>query len=368
MRSFLLQQYQQCREYTITLVQTLFDGHQPQWFYTQIHPSFSPIGWHLGHIIYTQELWLLRKTAGYPPVHGQEYDRLFAADGLPKAQRQCLPSFEWLVDYGQTVAEKICHYWHSLNLWEMQQQEKLWYWVIQHECQHYETIYFLLHLAGMVAPAPALLISPDPASAPLHVPSGSVLMGSNSIWAMDNESSPHQIDIPEFTIDRAPVCRSQFQEFITAGGYSQPALWTEAGWQWVQTHQIQAPQYWSYLSNDRSIVYGLSWYEAHAYSQFVGKQLPSEAQWEKACQTYPHLAQEFLGVVWQWTRSYFSAYPDFCPYPYQGYSSSYFDDRHMVLRGGSWVTLPWVLRPSFRNWYTPDTRVILAGLRCVQCH
>lgn len=189
-------------------------------------------------------------------------------------------------------------------------------------------------------------------------------MGCNSIWAMDNESCPHQIYLPEFSIASHPVCRSQFQEFIEAGGYTNSQFWTEQGWHWLQTQDQKLPQYWHYLVDERSIVYGLSWYEADAYSKFVGKQLPSEAQWEKAVKTYPHLSDQFLGRVWQWTSSYFCAYPNFCPYPYGGYSSSYFDDRHMVLRGGSWATLPWVLRPSFRNWYSPDTKVILAGLRC----
>ncbi|MEO1296829.1 MAG: SUMF1/EgtB/PvdO family nonheme iron enzyme [Cyanobacteria bacterium J06636_16] len=63
-------------------------------------------------------------------------------------------------------------------------------------------------------------------------------------------------------------------------------------------------------------------------------------------------------------NSCFEGYPDFVPYPYPGYSQTYFDDKHRVLRGGSWATRPWVLRPTFRNWYHPWIRQIFSGFRC----
>ena len=71
-----------------------------------------------------------------------------------------------------------------------------------------------------------------------------------------------------------------------------------------------------------------------------------------------------LGNVWEWTASRFQSYPEFTCYPYQGYSQVYFDNQHHVLRGGSWATRPWALRTSFRNWYHPNVRQILAGFRC----
>ncbi|MEM9503053.1 MAG: SUMF1/EgtB/PvdO family nonheme iron enzyme, partial [Cyanobacteria bacterium P01_E01_bin.43] len=71
------------------------------------------------------------------------------------------------------------------------------------------------------------------------------------------------------------------------------------------------------------------------------------------------------GNVWEWTSSWFEPYPGFTAYPYQGYSQTYFDRTHRVLRGGSWATRPWVLRPAFRNWYQPEVRQLFAGFRCV---
>ena len=73
-----------------------------------------------------------------------------------------------------------------------------------------------------------------------------------------------------------------------------------------------------------------------------------------------------LGNVWEWTDSWFDAYAGFKSYPYVGYSQVYFDRHHRVLKGGSWATRPWALRCSFRNWYHPGVRQVLAGFRCAR--
>ena len=121
------------------------------------------------------------------------------------------------------------------------------------------------------------------------------------------------------------------------------------------------PLYWNAdRSVDRSAVCGVSWYEADAYARFVGKRLPTESEWEKAA-----LIQNMLGEVWQWTSTWFAPYPDFESYPYPGYSQTYFDQAHRVLKGGSWATFPWAMRNAFRNWYYPHVREIFSGFRCV---
>ena len=152
-------------------------------------------------------------------------------------------------------------------------------------------------------------------------------------------------------------------------------------------------------------VCGVSWYEADAYARFIGKRLPTEAEWEKATSwnvvteqqhTYPwgqeapnphrcnhnnligqttpvnaypmgqsaYGCYDMLGNVWEWTATWFDAYAGFVAYPYRGYSQAYFDGQHRVLKGGSWATPPWAMRSSFRNWYYPGIRQILAGFRC----
>jgi len=335
---------QQCRSKTLSLIQLL----DYEAFCTQAHPDFSPIGWHLGHIAYTEALWILQRCAGYPPVF-PEYHRLFAQDGMPKCDRVRLPEISVVLNYLETVRSKVFDY---LAIAPLDQQERLWKWLLQHECQHAETISIVLALLGNSLNLPTVQNQKM-----LLIPAGSFIQGSDAIEAQDNERPPHEVCLKEYWIDRYPVTNREYRSFIAAEGYQNSTWWTPEGWEWLQRNHVQRPLY---QGSDDSPVCGVSWYEADAYSKFVGKRLPTEAEWEKAAQF-----QNMLGEVWQWTTTWFEAYPNFESYPYPGYSQTYFDRAHRVLKGGSSVTFPWAMRNSFRNWYYPHVREIFSGFRCV---
>jgi iron(II)-dependent oxidoreductase len=152
-------------------------------------------------------------------------------------------------------------------------------------------------------------------------------------------------------------------------------------------------------------VTGVSWHEAMAYARFVGKRLPTEAEWEKAATwenetkrkrrfpwgdaapspeivnfnghylgptpvgAFPAGASaagclDMGGNVWEWTSTTFDEYPGFSPYPYPEYSEIWFDGDHRVLKGGSWMTRAPLLRASFRNFFRLGFRYAFAGFRC----
>ena len=72
--------------------------------------------------------------------------------------------------------------------------------------------------------------------------------------------------------------------------------------------------------------------------------------------------RQMIGNVWEWTESGFGPYPGFVVDPYKEYSEPWFGS-HKVLRGGCWATRSRLIRNTWRNFYTPDRRDVLAGFR-----
>lgn len=371
----------ECRCKTLDLFKDL-DHHR---FCQQNHPDFSPPGWHLGHIGFAEAYWILERCGGKPKTFPQ-YLKLFAADGLPKAERQNLPEFSEIKAYLEVIRTKVLDYLETAPL---EKEERLWRWLIQHESQHSETITFVLELEKKKKPSPLITIPGAVKQEMCEIERGSFMMGNDNIEAQDNEKPAHQVYLDKYWIDKYPVTCGQYREFIKAEGYDQPKWWTKQGWKWLKANGIKQPQYWNDSREwSNHPVCGVSYHEAEAYAKFVGKRLPTEAEWEKAATgskpaNYDLLVGEttpvnsnpdsssiygcchMLGNVWEWTGSLFESYPGFFSYPYTGYSMAYFDGQHRVLKGGSWATRPWALRNSFRNWYYPEVRQILAGFRCV---
>ena len=384
-----------CRKQTLKLVREI-DRHT---LTQQSHPDFSPIGWHLGHIAFTEAYWILEQLAQLPPLY-PEYHKLFAADGLSKAERQNLPTLAAIRDYLSVVRSKTLDY---LKTAPVETQQRLWWWLIQHEAQHGETIAFVkqLHLRKLqvntVLEKPqSIVASTQPSMA--AIPAGAFMMGNNAIEAQDNERPAYEVYLDTYRIDLHPVTCGQYRKFMLSEGYQNSQYWSPEGWQWQQENAIARPLYWQEENNNLP-VYGVSYYEAEAYAKFMGKRLPTEAEWEKAawfltrhtsdCSERKYSSSNnyrdvkansveeipsqsdrkdsiMLGNVWEWTSSWFAPYEEFVSYPYRGYSEAYFDGQHKVLRGGSFATNPYALRISFRNWYHPWVRQIFAGFRCVK--
>jgi ergothioneine biosynthesis protein EgtB len=357
LRQEITQNLQQCRQYTLELASKL----DRTTLTNQAHPDFSPIGWHLGHIAFTEAYWILEHLQGYSSLFPQ-YRQLFAADGLPKAQRQNLPPLETIQDYLDTVRSQVLEY---LQTAPVEAEERLWRWLLQHESQHCETVCLILqlHNSGYPFSFPAKIEIDRNLSTTIEISAGEFIMGSNKREAQDNERPAHQVYLNTYYLDRYLVTCRQYRQFMEAAGYQNPKYWSPEGWQWLQTNPVSQPLYWvdSPEYFDRPVC-GVNYYEAEAYAKFVGKRLPTEAEWEKAACI--DRCKNMFGYVWQWTNSWFDAYPGFSSYPYRGYSQAYFDRQHRVLKGGSWATSTWTLRPSFRNWYHPWVRQIFAGFRC----
>jgi predicted esterase len=127
----------------------------------------------------------------------------------------------------------------------------------------------------------------------VHIPPGEVSVADTAAAHLD-----------EFLIDKYEVTNRDFKKFIDAGGYREPKYWKypftregrtlnfeQAMALFVDKTDRPAPSSWD-LGNyptgqDEYPVSGVSWYEAAAYAEFVGKSLPTVYHWYEAASMGP---------------------------------------------------------------------------------
>jgi iron(II)-dependent oxidoreductase len=372
---------EEARERTLRLIEGISEPDLER-----VHdPLMSPLVWDLGHIAAFEDLWISRE-AGLELLR-PELAAVYDADETPRPDRGDLPFLhrEEALGYMDAVRERALR---SLD----RVSDLIGEMLVQHEHQHNETMLQTLQLAeaGVYKPR-RRTPSGRAAAGTLEVAAGPFRMGDGARgFAYDNERPRHEVELPAFRIDRAPVTNGAFADFVADGGYGRRDLWTHEGWAFREREGWERPGYWTEdgavrrfdevlaLEPDLPVMH-ISWFEADTFARWRGARLPTEAEWEKAALVTggepghldqldfgPGPAGPFLGDCWEWTASEFSGYPGFRPFPYREYSEAFFDSGYRVLRGASWATRPRVARATFRNWDHPQRRQIFAGFRCVE--
>ena len=130
----------------------------------------------------------------------------------------------------------------------------------------------------------------------VRVPGGKHVLG---LAGLDHLSGQ---DLDDYLIDRYEVTNEEFKQFIDRGGYEKREYWTlpfENDGKTISWEQALAefkdrtgrpgPATWEMSDYPEGRgdhpVGGISWYEAAAYAQFVGKSLPTIYHWDRAADT-----------------------------------------------------------------------------------
>lgn len=364
----------------LALVEPLSDSD----YRRQYHPDLSPIGWHLGHCAFVENLWLRERVLGDDRLTRGLHD-LYLPERSPKPARGSrLPPKDVLLDRVRRQSEDnmllLSGTAGRLDPHPLLEEEYLEQFLIQHHAQHYETMLMVLAQRALARHRqeffPQRQLRP---AAPLcvtePVPGGTHRIGGVRPQAFDNELPAHEVELADFRIARHPVSNAQYLGFMRAGGYTQTRHWSEAGIGWLTASGARHPDHWRqdargwwyavgpegpYELEPEAPVEGLCHFEAQAYARYAGARLPHEFEWEAATRLR---RLHTTGHVWEWCDNAFAPYPGFAPFPYAEYSTPWFDGGHFVLRGGSRYTRRELRRPSFRNFYPPDKRHVFAGLR-----
>ena len=219
------------------------------------------------------------------------------------------------------------------------------------------------------------------------IPAGEFAMGSD--LGQDDEQPVHHVSLKAFYLDVYEVTVSHFAAFLHSQKADPPFKWKEA----LTGNQDNKP------------VIGVNWFDARDYCLWVGKRLPTEAEWEMAARgtegrTYPwgsipptkaHAnagqtlwqgydtlsnvgryelgktpegAYDLAGNLWEWVADWYDpVYYQFTPRdnptgPTRG--------PLRALRGGAWNNDAKSIRSANRAAYAPDARRNDVGFRCAK--
>ncbi|MCA9678120.1 MAG: ergothioneine biosynthesis protein EgtB [Myxococcales bacterium] len=382
----------------------------------QSMPSCSPTKWHRAHTTWFFETFVLTPH-GVPPVDArwsELFNSYYQAVGPrhPRPRRGLLsrPGVAEIAAYRATVDGRLCELLAAADPAQRAALTPLVELGLAHEEQHQELLLTdALHALAQSPLSPAYR-GPAPAAstaapAPLRFTDfdgGLIDQGASADagFHFDNEQPRHRAWLAPFAIADRPVTVAEVRAFADDGGYRAPALWLSDGWEQVQAEGLDAPAYvvradgaWLGFGLDgvRALAPAepaafLSYYEADAIARWLGARLPTEAEWEHAATGRPVVGNllddarppgalrplpgagaaldQLYGDVWEWTRSSYEPYPGYAPATGAlGEYNGKFMINQRVLRGGSCFTPPGHLRATYRNFWHPDTRFQVTGLR-----
>ncbi len=417
-RELLADRYREVRDLSIELAAPLTPEDQQ----VQSMPDVSPTKWHLAHVTWFFETFLLKTyLRGYEEFH-PAYNHLFNSyyeavgprHARPARGLLTRPALQDILAYRAHVDAAMVELIGGSEEATLETLLPVLETGLHHEQQHQELLLMdIKHVFSCNPLAPAYrnrkpaMVRSLPEMEWLPVPGGHYRIGQDGNgFCFDNETPVHETLLGDFRLASQLVTNGEFLEFIDDGGYQKPEHWHMDGWAAVQAEGWSSPFYWREEANgDRTEftlaglvplqhdapVCHVSFYEAAAYASWAGARLPTEQEWEAAAIYFGlgdvsedggnRLASrlfapapatpgpagrplQMTGDVWEWTESAYLPYPGFsAPEGAIGEYNGKFMVNQMVLRGASCATPPGHARITYRNFFYPHQRWAFSGFR-----
>jgi formylglycine-generating enzyme required for sulfatase activity len=384
----------------------LFSLLTPDALYERPIPDRHRLIFYLGHLDAFDWNQVCRGALDIPSFH-PTFDRLFAfgidppVGCAPQDTAADWPSVDEVRTYCRRVREQFDQVFDKAT-------DQLLRVALEHRWMHAETLAYLLHnlppdaKLGPPTPSKRMERSMHPRPRFLEIPKGPATLGRarNNGFGWDNEFEAHRVEVPRFGIAKHKTTNGEYLEFVNAGGLP-PHYWTRRSGGWylrTMFEEVPLPYDWPVFVTHA---------QAQSYANWVGKDLPTEAQFHRAAYATPSGEEreypwgverpnrsrgnfdfvrwdpepvnatpagdsafgisQLSGNGWEWTSTVFEPFPGFQPFAfYPGYSADFFDGGHYVIKGGSPRTAAPLLRRSFRNWFRPDYPYVYAGFRLVE--
>jgi len=267
---------------------------------------------------------------------------------------------------------------------------------VEHGRIHLETSSVLIrqHKLQYVKSSSNWQAAQESATAPtnelISVAAGTVRLAKDKqdpYYGWDNEYGLHESDISGFKAAKFLVSNQEFLAFVEAGGYLNLHNWEEEGKGWLAFTKAQHPTFWVKKTNGwylrlmtEEVPMCWDWpaevnyHEAKAFCNWkksetgMNVRLPTEDEWyrlydvsglhnigESAANANLHLdhfasscpvnkfAQgdfyDVVGNVWQWTETPIYPFEGFEVHSiYDDFTTPTFDERHNLIKGGSWIS------------------------------
>ena len=266
----------------------LCEGH-PEDFNIQYHPDLSPLGWHLGHCVYTETYWIREQLldisspdqklkAHYVPELANKTDR---SETLPNYSELC----QWARERQQENLELIKNEQDSDNH-PLMKHNFIFHFLIQHYAQHLEIMHMILGQKALQE-CDGFEVEQPLCGSELNISTTLLKGGRYSIGSQtdflpyDNEYPAHEFETDDINIADKPVSNSEFLLFMQQSAYQTPEVWSQEGWHWKEKFDVSCPEFWlkdkqqNWFGIDINgplqlepelPVWGINYYEAQAFA------------------------------------------------------------------------------------------------------
>lgn len=319
-RNSLLEALERTRLRTQTLIDSLTDEQ----LQVPYHPGINPPLWEMGHAAFFFEVFILGELdqrSSFDPSMDDLWDS-FHIEHHDRWQPDLFPGRQQTRQYFDVVYARIAERIKTQPLTDW--AKYLYRYAIFHQNMHIESLIWCRQTLSYPPPPGTLEVPELSESSPdslgdAQVPAGSYVIGmpgkslefADQDFAFDNEKPRLEIELKSFAISRTLVSNAEFLDFVEAGGYHRPELWSFGGRKWLNTPIIrpetesaaqpscecpQHPLYWRCNSNqwqerlfdrwqplppDYPVTH-VSYWEAEAFCNWAGRRLPTEYEWEAA--------------------------------------------------------------------------------------